>query len=100
MEKKHLLSYLSVSDPGIIRTLSNVGMILNTVKLYGYKKSWSFFISLALIAVILLSMIVSSKIWSIKWLNDIEWAGIRKKNKEGNGRKFEMVIVCHKYVSK
>lgn len=105
MEKKHLLSYLSVSDPGIIRILSNVGMILNTVKLYGYKKSWSFFISLALIAVILLSMIVSSKIWSIKWLNDIEWAGIRKKKTENskeekirNGDRV-CVCVCQKYVS-
>lgn len=74
---KHLRSYLSVFDPEIIRILSNVGIILNTVKLYGYKKSWWFFNSFALMAAILFSIIVSSNIWSVKWLNDIEWA--RKK---------------------
>lgn len=69
-----LFSYLSVSVPTENRTLSNVGIVRNTVKLYGYKKSLWFFISFALMAVILLSIIESSKICSVKWFNDIEWA--------------------------
>lgn len=69
-----LFSYLSVSVPTEKWTLSNVGIVRNTVKLYGYRKSLWFFISFALIAVILLSIMESSKICSVKWFNDIEWA--------------------------